>query len=119
MRDIEKHFTLDCNLPGPDHKASLEPSELANSVRSVRMVEAALGDGRKQPAASETDTAKVARKSLVAAHDIQKGATLTLAAIAIKRPGTGLAPAMRLKIVGRKARTEISEGTPLTFEVLE
>ena len=116
---IEKHFTLDRNLPGPDHKASLEPDELANMVRGIRSVEASLGDGRKQPAASELDTARVARKSLVAAQDIPKGATLRLESIAIKRPGTGMAPAMRDRVIGRKARTEISEGTLITPEVLE
>jgi N,N'-diacetyllegionaminate synthase len=116
---IEKHFTLDRDLPGPDHKASLEPDELANLVKGARTVEAALGDGRKQPAASEANTAAVARKSLVAARDIEKGATLTLESIAIKRPGTGLPPVMRDQVLGRIARVNISEGTLITFEVLE
>src|SRR6185436_1340975 len=89
---IEKHFTLDRNLPGPDHKASLEPEELANLVRGIRSVEAALGDGRKQPAASEWDTARVARKSLVAARTLEAGTTLEPEMLCEKRPGTGIAP---------------------------
>jgi N-acetylneuraminate synthase/N,N'-diacetyllegionaminate synthase len=116
---IEKHFTLDRALPGPDHKASLEPEELARLVRGIRIVEVALGDGQKQPARSEINTAEVARKSLVAAKDIPKGAALTLESVAIKRPGTGLPPAMRDEVIGRLARIEIAAGTPITFEVLE
>jgi len=116
---IEKHFTLDRNLPGPDHKASLEPHELADLVRGSRLVEASLGDGLKRPAASEMDTARVARKSLVAAQDICAGDVLTRESIAIKRPGTGLPPAMRDQVIGRKARIDISEGTPITTEVME
>jgi len=116
---IEKHFTLDRGLPGPDHKASVEPEELAALVHGVRIVEAAIGDGRKQPSPNEIDTAEVARKSLVAAKDIDKGTVLTVESLAVKRPGTGLPPAMRDQVVGRKARTGIPEGTPITFEVLE
>jgi len=115
---VEKHFTLDRNLPGPDHQASAEPAELAALVRGIRVVEASLGDGRKQPAASEANTAAVARKSLVAACDIPEGATLTETMIALKRPGTGLPPAMREFLIGRVARTMISAGTLLTLDVL-
>lgn len=115
---VEKHFTLDRNLPGPDHRASAEPAELAALVRGIRTVEAALGDGRKQPAVSEANTAAVARKSLVAACDIPEGATLTEMMIAIKRPGTGLPPAMREFLIGRAARTMISAGTLLTLDML-
>jgi len=115
---IEKHLTLDRGLPGPDHRASLEPDELAVLVRSIRTVEAALGHGRKEPAASEADTAAVARKSLVAARDIPAGTKLTEELIAIKRPGTGLPPAMRSHLVGRTVRTAIPAGTLLTLEML-
>src|SRR5262249_41004325 len=80
---IEKHFTLDRSLPGPDHRASLEPDELARLVRSIRRVESALGHGRKEPTASEMNTALVARKSLVAANDLSAGTALTAEAIAI------------------------------------
>ena len=115
---IEKHFTLDRNLPGPDHQASAEPVELAALVRGIRIVEAAMGDGRKRPAASEANTAAVARKSLVAAGDIPAGAALTETMIAFKRPGTGLPPAMREFLIGRVTRTAISAGTLLTLELL-
>jgi sialic acid synthase SpsE len=115
---IEKHFTLDCTLPGPDHKASLKPDELAALVRGIRTVEAALGHGRKEPAASEASTAAVARKSLVAARDIPAGTILTEELIAIKRPGTGLPPAMREYLVGRAARVKVPAGSLLTLEML-
>lgn len=115
---VEKHFTIDRNLPGPDHQASVKPAELAALVRGIRIVEAALGDGRKQPAASEANTAAVARKSLVAAYDIPAGAALTETMIAFKRPGTGLPPAMREFLIGRVVHKAISAGTLLTLDVL-
>jgi N-acetylneuraminate synthase len=115
---IEKHFTLDRSLPGPDHQASAEPAELAALVRGIRIVEAALGDGRKQPAASEANTAAVARKSLVAACDIPAGATLTETMIVLKRPGTGLPPAMREYLIGRVARVAIRAGDLLTLDMV-
>ena len=116
---IEKHFTLDRGLPGPDHRASLELGELTVLVQGIRTVEAALGHGRKEPAASEANTTAVARKSLVAARDIPAGAVLTKEMIAIKRPGTGLLPAMRSYLVGRTVRQTISAGTLLSLEMLE
>ena len=115
---IEKHFTLDRSLPGPDHQASLEPDELTALVRGIRTVEMALGHGRKEPATSESNTAAVARRSLVAARDTPAGTTLTEELIAIKRPGTGLPPAMRPYLVGRTTRTVIRAGTLLTLEML-
>lgn len=115
---IEKHLTLDRTSPGPDHRVSLEPDEFAALVRGVRTVEAALGHGRKEPALSEANTAAVARKSLVAACDIRSGTVFTEEAIAIKRPGTGLPPAMRAQLVGRTATTHISAGTLLTLEMV-
>jgi len=114
---VEKHFTLDRNLPGPDHQASAEPAELAALVRGIRIVEAALGDGRKQPATGEANTAAVARKSLVAACDIPADAILTETMIALKRPGTGLPPAIREFLIGHAARTAISAGTLLTLDM--
>lgn len=116
---IEKHFTLDRNLPGPDHRASLEPDELGALVRAIRNVEAALGDGKKQPAASEVDTAAVARKSLVASRDIPPGTALTEDLIAVKRPGTGLSPAMRPQLIGRTVRTTVRAGTLLNLDMLK
>jgi N-acetylneuraminate synthase len=115
---IEKHFTLDSGLPGPDHRASLEPAELKALVQGIRKVEVALGHGRKEPAASESNTAAVARKSLVAAHDILEGTTLTEDLIAIKRPGTGLPPEMRPQLIGRTARVAISAGELITLDML-
>lgn len=99
---IEKHFTLDRNLPGPDHKASLEPGELAAMVAAIRDVERALGDGVKRPTAAEWKNREVARKSLVAARAIAAGEKL---ALACKRPGTGLSPfeywAVQERVAGR------------------
>jgi N,N'-diacetyllegionaminate synthase len=115
---IEKHFTLDRDLPGPDHQASLEPDELAALVRGIRTVEASLGHGRKEPAASEANTTAVARKSLVAARNIPAGTVLTEDLIAARRPGTGLPPAVRPYLVGRTARVAIPAGTLLSLELL-
>jgi N-acetylneuraminate synthase len=97
---IEKHFTLDRTLPGPDHKASLEPGELAAMVRAIRDVEKALGDGVKRPTESERKNVEVARKSLVAARAVAAGEPL---AIACKRPGTGLSPFEYWRLQGAPA----------------
>lgn len=116
---IEKHFTLDRTLSGPDHRASLEPDELARLVRGIRTVEDSLGNGRKEPATSEADTAAAARKSLVASHALTAGTVLTGEMIAIKRPGTGLSPSMHGHLVGRSLRADIDEGTLFRLEMLE
>lgn len=116
---IEKHLTLDRNLPGPDHKASLEPDEFAAAVRGIRMVESALGNGRKAPAASEANTAAVARKSIVAARDLAVGETLDARAVAMMRPGNGLPAAMLPHVLGRRTRTQLVAGTLLTLNDLE
>ena len=115
---VEKHLTTDRTLPGPDHLASLEPEEFTSMVRGIRSVEAALGHGRKEPAASEANTASVARKSLVAAQDIPAGATLTDKMVAVKRPGTGLSPALRSQVVGRSVRVPIPAESLITLEML-
>ena len=115
---VEKHFTADRSLPGPDHAASAEPAELGQLIAGIRKLESSLGHGRKRAAAAEASTATVARKSLIAAHDIPEGAILTLDAIAIKRPGTGLPPAMRSSLVGRKARVNIEAGTLLSLDLI-
>jgi N-acetylneuraminate synthase len=117
-RVVEKHFTLDRALPGPDHQFSLEPDELASLVHGIRLVEAALGHGRKEPAASEANTAAAVRKSLVAACDIPAGIPLTKDKVAVRRPGTGLPPAMNSFVIGRTARVFIPAGTILTLEML-
>lgn len=115
---IEKHFTLDRELPGPDHRASLEPAELRQMMASIRNVEAALGHGRKRPAASEGNTAAVARKSLVAAAPIRAGTRLTEELIAVRRPGTGLPPAMRSVLVGRATLRDIAAGALLNLDMV-
>ena len=100
---IEKHFTVDKRWPGPDHRASLDPRELAEMVRGIREVESALGDGDKRPMPSELDTRRVARKSVVAARPIAAGQRLTPDLVAVKRPGTGISPAELPRVIGRKA----------------
>lgn len=115
---IEKHFTLDRNLPGPDHKASLEPAELKALVQGIRAVESAMGDGIKKPAPGEANTRQVARKSLVAARDLAAGTRIDEAMIVIRRPGTGLPPAMRDELIGRTLKTGINAGTLFTLEML-
>lgn len=100
---IEKHFTLDRNLPGPDHKASLEPHELKAMVEGIRNVERALGDGVKRPSPSELKNKPIARKSLVAIRPIRAGETLSEKNVAAKRPGTGLSPMRWDEVIGRAA----------------
>ncbi len=100
---IEKHFTLDRNLPGPDHKASLEPDELKAMVVAIRNIEQALGDGIKRPSPSEAKNKPIARKSLVAACSIRTGEIFSVTNLAIKRPGTGLSPMRWDEVLGRKA----------------
>jgi N-acetylneuraminate synthase len=115
---IEKHFTLDRSLPGPDHRASLDPGQLAGMIRGIRTVEAALGDGIKRPVAEELSTAAVARRSLVAAFDIQAGTVLSEAMVAIRRPGTGLPPSALQQVIGRRLRQHLAAGDLLTMEML-
>lgn len=118
-RVIEKHFTLDRELPGPDHRASLEPAEIAQLVRSIRNVEAALGDGQKRPTPSEMSTARVARKSLVAGRAIAAGEVLAEADVAIRRPADGLPPRLITFVVGRRARRDLAAGDPITLAELD
>ena len=100
---LEKHFTLDRSLPGPDHKASLEPGELTQMVAYVRALQVALGDGSKSPQASEWDTRQVARQQVVAARDIAAGAILTRLDLTTARSGRGLPPTSLWALVGRKS----------------
>jgi N,N'-diacetyllegionaminate synthase len=110
---IEKHFTLDRTLPGPDHRASLEPGELGQLVQSIRRVESALGTGRKVPTASEVEIARVARRSLVAANEIPVGAILKRDMVIIRRPGTGMSPATLDTVLGRRITRSVAAGTLL------
>ncbi len=100
---IEKHFTLDRNLPGPDHKASLEPDQFKAMVDAIRNVEVALGDGIKRPSASELKNKPIARKSLVAARHIRAGERFSAENLAAKRPGTGISPMQWDDVIGRVA----------------
>jgi N,N'-diacetyllegionaminate synthase len=115
---IEKHLTLDKTLPGPDHRASLEPNEFAAMVRGIRMVESALGDGCKRPSPEELDTASVARKSLVSTRALASGTILTEDVIAIRRPGTGLAPALRSQLIGRRLSRDVAAGEVFDWEMV-
>lgn len=116
---IEKHFTLDKTMAGPDHRASLEPGELKALVKGIRKVEASLGDGRKVPTESEADTAAAARRSLVAACEIVSGTKLTEEMVEIKRPGTGLPPSMLTEVVGKVVSHDLRKGGLITMEVLK
>ena len=116
---LEKHFTLDRSLPGPDLAMSLEPADLEHLVRSIRNVEAALGDGRKRRTAGEKDTAEVARKSLVAATHIPAGSRLSDEMVVAKRPGTGLPPSLLPHLLQRTTRQDIVAGSLLQLEMLQ
>jgi N-acetylneuraminate synthase len=106
---IEKHFTLDKNLPGPDHQASLEPGELKAMVVAIRQVEVALGDGLKIPSPSEWKNRDIARKSLVAAKPINKGELFTEENVAMKRPGSGVSPVRYWELLGSAAGNDYIE----------
>lgn len=106
---IEKHFTLNRNLPGPDHKASLEPHELKTMVNSIRNIEQALGDSIKKVSDSEKGNISVARKSIVAACSIKKGELLTEDNLTVKRPGTGLSPMRWEEVIGTAAIKDYEE----------
>lgn len=101
---IEKHFTLDRNMEGPDHRASLEPDELRAMVRAIRHIESALGDGKKEPSDSEKKNIGIVRKSIVARCDIKQGEVFTEENLTTKRPGTGISPMYWNEIIGRKAK---------------
>lgn len=106
---IEKHFTLDRSMEGPDHKASLEPQELKALVTSIRNIEMALGTGEKKPMQSELGNMAVARKSIVAARDIKKGELLDESNITTKRPGNGISPMKWYEILGTAAIRDFKE----------
>jgi len=121
---IEKHFTINKNMKGPDHKASLSPSELKEMVLAIRrgdkikIPEIVLGSSIKKPTKKELQSAKVARKSLVAQMDIAKGAVIKEKMIAIKRPGTGLEPKFFYKIIGKTAKKEIKKDSLIKIKDL-
>jgi N,N'-diacetyllegionaminate synthase len=106
---IEKHFTLDRTMPGPDHQASLEPDELKEMVNAIRNIEQALGNGIKKPSASEQINRLVVRKSIVATRDIKRHEVFSDENLAVKRPGTGLNPMLWNKILGKKAKRDFKK----------
>ncbi|MHA6732231.1 N-acetylneuraminate synthase [Devosia sp. A369] len=118
-RVIEKHFTLDKGMPGPDHAASLEPDELTALVNSIRDVEAAMGDGIKSPSASELPVRALVRRSVTAARAIPAGTLLDVADVTLMRPGTGIAPAELDAVFGRRAAHDIAAGQTLIWADLQ
>ncbi|MBO6562248.1 MAG: N-acetylneuraminate synthase [Nisaea sp.] len=108
---IEKHFTIDTSLPGPDHKASLDPAALKRMVENIRITESAIGSGLKQPTAAERKVALVARRSVASRREIAAGAEIAMEDLAFLRPGTGIPPAKAETIVGRRAAHTIPAGT--------
>jgi len=116
---LEKHLTLDRNLPGPDHKASLEPEEFKQMVMEIRNVEKAMGSFEKKPTKSEKNMIRCVRKSIVANKNIKKGTSITQNMITIKRPGTGLSPNKLNKIINKKAKRNIAKDELFQFDLVE
>jgi N,N'-diacetyllegionaminate synthase len=110
---IEKHFTLDRRMKGPDHKASVEPDELKSMVSAIRNIESAFGDGIKKPTRSELKNMTVIRKSIVAAKPIKKGEVFSISNLGLKRPGNGLSPLRWYDILGKAAGKDYSEDEPI------
>ena len=106
---IEKHFTLDKNMDGPDHKASLNPQELMDMVSAIRNIEMAMGNGKKKPTKSEINNKKIARKSIVAVRNIKIGEVFTEDNITIKRPGDGISPMKWFDVLGKSASRDFQE----------
>jgi N,N'-diacetyllegionaminate synthase len=111
---IEKHFTLDVNLPGPDHKASLNPDQLVDMVRSIRNIESALGDGQKKPTENELLLREVVRKSIVASRPIREGEVFTTENLTAKRAGAGISPMRLQQILGQTANKYYLEDEMIT-----
>ena len=116
---IEKHFTLDKCMDGPDHKASLSPIELKDMVTAIRNVEMALGNGIKKSTSSEVDTMNAARKSIVASRYIKAGECIKTIDLDYKRPGTGLSPKFYNYIIGKKANRDIKMDELISFNMVE
>lgn len=113
---IEKHFTLDRTMEGPDHKASLEPQELIEMVKAIRNIEKAMGDGKKMPSKSENKNIAVARKSIVAAVKIKRGEVFTEDNLSVKRPGTGISPMQWNEVIGMKAQRDFQPDELIDIE---
>jgi N-acetylneuraminate synthase/N,N'-diacetyllegionaminate synthase len=115
----EKHFTLDKNLPGPDHRMSADPEELKRIIQKIRLTQRLLGSAVKAPMASEMDNRQKLRKSLVAQRTIQKGEAISEQMVCCKRPGTGLAPDQLLIVLGKTANKDIPQDSLINLEDLE
>jgi N,N'-diacetyllegionaminate synthase len=115
---IEKHYTLNRNFPGPDHKSSIEPDELKFLVESIRNIEASLGDGIKRPAQCEVNAIPISRKSLVSACEIKAGEIITREMLEIKRPATGIPPKYYNLIIGKASIVDIPEDEVITWDML-
>jgi sialic acid synthase SpsE len=116
---IEKHITLDTTASGPDHAASVEPDVFERLVKGIRTVESSLGSGRKEPTESERDIALVARRSLFARRNLPEGHVIGPDDLTARRPGTGLAPSERERVIGRVVAVPIAEGTLIEMSALE
>ena len=116
---IEKHFTLDKNLPGPDHSSSLDPDELILMVKYIKEIQVALGNGLIKPTPEEEKNMDVVRKSIVSSMDLQKGSILTEEMIDFKRPGTGISPKFHNKILGKKVKNLIKKDELILWKYLE
>ena len=117
-RVIEKHFTLDRNMEGPDHRASLEPAELIEMVRSIRNIEKAMGNGIKRPSNSESKNVEIVRKSIHLSKDINEGCVLQENDLIMKRPANGISPMDYVKIIGRKVNKFLPCGAQLKWSDL-
>ncbi len=115
---IEKHITLDRNLPGPDHASSMEPDAFESLVAKIRIVEAGLGLGEKRPATSEAETRKIVRRSLAVCNDVETGAILREGDLTALRPGTGIPPEFVGQVVGRRLARSVDAGSLLTWNDL-
>ena len=116
---VEKHFTLDKSLAGPDHRASCDPLELRGIVQGIRLIEAAMGDGVKQPTPSEEDVRNVARRSILAREAIPHGARIESEMLVFRRPGTGIPPSSISSLIGRRATRTIPADTMIRSEDFE
>ncbi len=116
---IEKHFTLDKDLPGPDHKASLSPLELNELVTAVRLAESTLGNPEKAIMKNEVQISKVARRSIFSSREISEGEIIAEAMITAKRPGTGISPMRFEEVIGRRAKRRIAADEMLDWGMLE
>ncbi len=115
---IEKHFTLDRNLPGPDHKASLEPDELRNMIESIRQVESAIGTGQKVASPSEKANISIARKSIHLKNNVPRGKVLEVSDLIMLRPGDGISPMQIDLVIGRNPKRDLETGHQLVWDDL-